>query len=77
MEPESLFGRHVRRWVAASRAQLVGAAAAWGARGPRTGAEGAAAVAALYAEINGVLSQYERVASRWPVRIQSSSLSLF
>lgn len=68
MEPEALFGKHIRRWIGLSRARLVGAAAQWGRRGPRTGAEGAAAVAELYAEIDAVISQFHRVASRWPVR---------
>lgn len=67
VEPEALFGKHVRRWIADSRAELIRLGAAWGARGPKTGAEGAAAAQAMYGEVHAVLLEYERIASRWPV----------
>lgn len=67
VEPETLFGAHVRRWIGDSRVAMVECAAAWGAAPPRTGTDGAAAVQDLYCGMHAVLSEYERVASRWPV----------
>jgi len=67
VEPVQLFGRYIRAWIADSRASLVARCKAWAAASTRTGPEGAASVGELYGAMQGVLSEYERVVSRWPL----------
>ena len=76
VEPVALFGRYIRAWIADSRAALVLRCRAWATAGggkaaqrapAAPGAERAASVAELYAVMQGVLSEYERVVSRWPL----------
>ena len=67
VEPVQLFGRYIRAWIADSRNALVARCKAWAVASTRTGPEGAASVAELYGAMQGVLSEYERVVSRWPL----------
>lgn len=67
IDPVTLFGATIRGWIGDSREALVARCKSWAAASRLTGPEGGAAVGELYAAMQAVLSEYERVVSRWPL----------